>query len=456
MKNEERFSSVPLTKGAESATAGSPLPTSDEGRKARGTGGLSWIPSLYLGESLPFAAVMLMSLVLYQEMGLTDTQITLYTGWLGLPWVIKPLWSPIVDGIKTKRWWILAMQLLIGASLALLAFTLPTALWLQCSLALFMLIAFSSATHDICADGFYILALDNKDQELYVGLRNTFYRIGMVLGQGGLVMLAGLLQRSEMSIPLSWSVTFLALAGLMLMLAAYHWRTLPKPDSDAPKVERLSVLQDFGLTLKVFFSKPHLLTALLFILLFRLPEGLLTKIVPLFLKRTIEEGGLALTDVQYGFVYGTLGVIGLLGGGIVGGWLVSKYGLRRMLWPLVMAITLPDIVYVWLSYAQTQSLPLIASCVFIEQVGYGLGFTAYTLYLVSFSHGERSTSVFSFCTAFQYLGGVMLPGMVSGWMSDQIGGYLPFFIAVMGFCLVTFAVTALLHLPDGDDEDTHK
>ena len=429
---------------------------------------LSWIPTLYLGESLPFAAVMLMSLVLYQEMGLTDTQITLYTGWLGLPWVIKPLWSPIVDGIKTKRWWILAMQLLIGASLALLAFTLPTAFWLQCSLALFMLIAFSSATHDICADGFYILGLTNKDQELYVGLRNTFYRIGMVLGQGGLVMLAGLLQKSEMSIPLSWSITFLAVAGLMLMLAAYHWKALPNPEGEV-KSEQLkaksdsnlasdgcsessscslhsSVIEDFKATFRVFFTKPHLITALLFILLFRLPEGLLTKIVPLFLKRTIAEGGLALTDVQYGFVYGTLGVIGLLGGGIVGGWLVSKFGLKKMLWPLVLCITLPDIVYVYLSLVQSQSLPLIATCVFIEQVGYGLGFTAYTLYLVSFSHGERSTSVFSFCTAFQYLGGVMLPGMVSGWMSDQMG-YQQFFIAVMGFCLVTFAVTALVKLP---------
>ena len=433
---------------------------------------LSWIPTLYLGESLPFAAVMLMSLVLYQEMGLTDTQITLYTGWLGLPWVIKPLWSPIVDGIKTKRWWILAMQLLIGASLALLAFTLPTAFWLQCSLALFMLIAFSSATHDICADGFYILGLTNKDQELYVGLRNTFYRIGMVLGQGGLVMLAGLLQKSEMSIPLSWSITFLAVAGLMLMLAAYHWKALPTPEEEV-KSEQLkaksdsnfasdsssessscslhsSVIEDFKATFRVFFTKPHLITALLFILLFRLPEGLLTKIVPLFLKRTIGEGGLALTDVQYGFVYGTLGVIGLLGGGIVGGWLVSKFGLKKMLWPLVLCITLPDIVYVYLSLVQSQSLPLIATCVFIEQVGYGLGFTAYTLYLVSFSHGERSTSVFSFCTAFQYLGGVMLPGMVSGWMSDQMG-YQQFFIAVMGFCLVTFAVTALVRLPKEDN-----
>ena len=420
-----------------------------------------WISSLYLGESLPYAAVMLMSVVLYQEMGLTDTQIALYTSWLGLPWVIKPLWAPLVDGIRTKRWWILSMQLTIGTALALLAFTIPTPFWLQCSLALFMLIAFGSATHDICADGFYILALSHKDQELYVGLRNTFYRIGMVLGQGGLVMLAGLLQEKGVGIPLSWSITFLAVGGLMLALAAWHSRSLPnRPSPPRPPLtpppggelpphrggglgERVFV----GSAFSVFLSKPHLLTALLFILLFRLPEGLLTKIVPLFLKRTMAEGGLGLTDVEYGFVYGTLGVIGLLGGGIVGGWLVSRYGLRRMLWPLVLCITLPDIVYVWLSLAPTQNLTLISACVFLEQVGYGLGFTAYTLYLVSFSHGPRSTSVFSFCTAFQYLGGVMLPGMVSGWLADRLG-YGQFFIAVMGFCLVTFAVTALVHLPE--------
>ena len=416
---------------------------------------LLWIPSLYLGEALPYSAVMLMSLVLYQEMGLSDTQIAFYTGWLGLPWVIKPLWSPIVDGIRTKRWWILAMQLFIGAALALLAFTLPANFWLQCSLALFMLIAFGSATHDISADGFYILGLENREQELYVGLRNTFYRIGMVLGQGGLIVLAGILQERGASIPISWSVTFLAVAGLMLMLFAYHCRMLPQVEAD-PSVSSLDgngrlligdILRSFVLTFRVFFTKPHLVTALLFILLFRLPEGLLTKIIPLFLKRTVEEGGLGLTNVQFGTIYGSLGVIGLLGGGILGGWLVSKYSLRRMLWPLVLCITLPDIVYVYLSHYGSQNLPLIASCVFVEQAGYGLGFTAYTLYLVHFSRGERTTSVFSFCTAFQYFGGVMLPGMVSGWISDSLG-YYHFFWAVMGFCLVTFAVTALVKLPE--------
>jgi PAT family beta-lactamase induction signal transducer AmpG len=208
-------------------------------------------------------------------------------------------------------------------------------------------------------------------------------------------------------------------------------------------------LREFARTWVVFFRKPHIITALCFILLFRLPEGLLTKIVPLFLKRPRVDGGLGLDSFDYGTIYGTLGVIGLLGGGLLGGYLVSRFGLRRCLWPLVMSITLPDLVYVYLSYVLPENLWLIGSCVFVEQVGYGLGFTAYTLYLVGFARGERSTSVFSLCTAFQYLGGVMLPGMVSGWMSDNLG-YIDFFWWVMILCLVTFAVTAMVHLPDDE------
>ncbi|HBE55130.1 MAG TPA: MFS transporter [Prevotellaceae bacterium] len=406
-----------------------------------------WVPSLYLGESLPFAAVMLMSVVLYQEMGLTDKQIALYTSWLGLPWVIKPLWSPFIDTFRTKRWWILTMQMLVGAALAAVALTLPTPLWLQATLALFMLAAFGSATHDISADGFYILGLSNVQQEFYVGVRNTFYRVGMVLGQGGLVALAGLLQHSGLHVSAAWSVTFLAVAALMLLLCLWHSRMLPVVEQPAPTVSRRHILNDFMQTFVVFFRKPNIVTALAFILLFRLPEGLLTKIVPLFLKRSIAEGGLAMDDVTYGVVYGTIGVIGLLLGGLLGGWLVSRYGLKRCLWPLVLCITLPDLVYVYLSYTQCGATWVVASCVFFEQLGYGLGFTAYTLYLVAFAHGERSTSVFSLCTAFQYLGGVMLPGMVSGWISDSVG-YVQFFWIVMAFCLVTFGVTALVHLPE--------
>ncbi|MBR2631022.1 MAG: MFS transporter [Bacteroidaceae bacterium] len=413
----------------------------------------AWVPSLYLGEALPFSAVMLISVIMFQELGLTDAQITYYTGWLGLPWVIKPLWSPVIDNMKTKRWWIVSMQFLMGVALALVAFTLPTAFWLQGTLAVFMLIAFASATHDISADGFYIIGLADKDQELYVGVRNTFYRIGMVIGQGGLVLLAGYMQQglfgeALQSLTSSWMAVFVILGVLMFFLGLYHAFVLPKVEKVLhDRFDFMEQMREFWLTLKVFATKPHIISALCFILLFRLPEGLLTKIVPLFLKRSTAEGGLGMSDVDFGFIYGTLGVIGLLLGGLLGGWAVSRWGLKKCLWPLVLCITLPDIVYVYLSYYPTESLWLIGSCVCVEQLGYGLGFAAYTLFLVHFSRGERSTAVFSICTAGQYLGGVMLPGMVSGLISDSIG-YQNFFWLIMLLCLVTFAVTAWVKIED--------
>lgn len=413
----------------------------------------AWVPSLYLGEALPFSAVMLLSLVMFKEMGLTDAQITVYTGWLGTPWVIKPLWSPIVDNLKTKRWWIITMQFLMAVALAVVAFTLPTSYWLKGSLAVFFVIALASATHDISADGFYIIGLDNKDQELYVGVRNTFYRIGMVIGQGGLVLLVGYMQEGVFGTELqpvlsSWTAVFIIVAVLMLLLGLYHACVLPRVERSVhDRFDLIEQMREFVKTLAVFISKPHIVTSLCFILLFRLPEGLLTKIVPLFLTRTAAEGGLALSDTDFGLIYGTLGVIGLLAGGLVGGWAVSRWGLRRCLWPLVMCITLPDVVYVYLSYCPTDNLWLIGSCVCVEQIGYGLGFAAYTLYLVTFSRGERSTAVFSICTAGQYLGGVMLPGMLSGLISDSIG-YQKFFLLIMLLCLVTFAVTALVKIDE--------
>lgn len=411
----------------------------------------SWIPSLYLGEALPFSAVMLISVIMFKEMGLTDGQITVYTGWLGLPWVIKPIWSPIIDNMKTKRWWIVSMQFLMGLALGLVALTIPTSYWLQGTLAIFMVIAFASATHDISADGFYIIGLEDREQELYVGIRNTFYRIGMVVGQGGLVWLAGHMRGGMFgsliqSVPSSWVAIFLILSVLMLLLSAYHAVVLPNIETAVhERFNFAEQMREFVQTLKVFITKPHIISSLCFILLFRLPEGLLVKIVPLFLIRSADEGGLAMSNVDFGFIYGTLGVMGLLLGGILGGWIVSRWGLKRSLWYLVMCITLPDAVYVYLSFFPTSNLWLTGACVCIEQIGYGLGYAAYTLFLVTFSRGERSTAVFSICTAGQYLGGVMLPGIVSGLISESIG-YQNFFLLIMALCLVTFAVTAFVKI----------
>lgn len=417
-------------------------------RSRRAAKPLLWVPSLYLAEALPFSAVMLISVIMFKDFGLNDARITLYTGWMGLPWVVKPVWSTVIDNFRTKRWWIVSTEFTLGVCLALVAFSLPTSLWLQLSLALFVLVAFASASHDISADGLYIIGLCAREQELYVGVRNTFYRIGMVLGQGGLVMLEGFLLRGGSLCPAyAWAAVFVVLAVLMLLLAVYHLRALPCVE----KMERLRFslreqAKEFTNTIALLCRKPHILSAALFILLFRLPEGLLVKVVPLFLTRSAAEGGLALSNVDFGLIYGTLSVIGLLVGGIVGGWLVSRFGLRRCLWPLVLCITLPDLVYVYLSVFPSHNLWTVGTCVCLEQMGYGLGFAAYTLFLVSFSRGERSTAIFSICTAGQYLGGVLLPGMLSGLISESLG-YPAFFVVVALCCLITFAVTALVKLP---------
>ncbi len=422
-----------------------------------------WVPTLYLAEALPFSAVMLISIVMYKDYGLSDSQITLYTSYLGLPWVIKPIWSSIVDNMRTKRWWILVTQYLTATALAMVAFTMQIDFWLQASLALFMIIAFSSATHDISADGFYILALNEREQSAYVGIRNTFYRAGMVLGQGGLVMLAGCLTSgciyisqinfgpfyfTSFPITTAWAIVFIAIALLMACLALMHTKTLPSIEHNVQNKESLKQqLHELWETLLVLARKPHLISALSFILLFRLPEGLLSKMVPLFMKSSHEAGGLGLDNVQIGFINGTLGVIGLLLGGIFGGFLVARFGLKRCLWPLVLCFTLPDIVYLLLSIYTDADIFTIQACVFAEQFGYGMGFAAYTLFLINFSKGERSTAIFSICTAGQFFGGTVLPGMVSGWISDSVG-YVGFFTIVMAMCLVTFTVTALAKIKE--------
>ncbi len=444
----------------------------------------AWVPSLYLAEALPYVAVMVIATTMYKRLGLSNTDLALYTSWLYLPWVIKPLWSPFIAAIKTERWWILVMQLLIGAGFAGIAFTLPTSYWLKGSLAFFWLLAFASATHDIAADGLYILGLSTHDQSLYVGIRSTFYRIGNIFGQGLLVMLAGWLEHSQ-SVPMAWSITFLVLAGLFIALWLWHSMALPRPTrpsplplpcregSDYPTSDETKTASQthsapslqgragggspsaFWLALRTFFTKPHILTALLFMLLFRFPEGQLVKIANPFLLDSAEAGGLALSTEAVGFVYGTIGIIGLTLGGLLGGWCVSRHGLKRWLWPMVLAISLPDLVYVYLAYAAPSfaaagdHAPLVTVnlCVFVEQFGYGFGFTAYMLYLVYFSQGERSTAVFSICTAMQALG-MMIPGMIAGWMADHLG-YQRFFWWVMACCLVTFAVSALIKIdPD--------
>ena len=404
-----------------------------------------WVPSLYFAEGLPYVAVMTVSLILYKQLGLSNADITFYTSWLYLPWVIKPLWSPFVDVVKTKRWWILTMEVLIGAAFGGVAFTIPTSFWLQGSLFFFWVMAFSSATHDIAADGFYMLVLNAHQQTFYVGIRSTFYRLATIFGQGVLVMIAGNLQVVYRgAISYSWSLMFYLVMGLFLGLWIWHCVSLPHPAEDAPRKDAsaASIMRESLSTFVTFFQKPQWLVGVLFMLLYRMPEGLLAKVSSLFLVDSPSAGGLGLSPQEYGLVQGTVGVIGLTIGGILGGILASRDGLKKWLWPMVMAITLPDVVYVYLSYALPSSLFVVNACVFVEQFGYGFGFTAYMLYLIYYSRGEFKTAHYAFCTAFMALS-MMIPGLFAGALQELVG-YRYFFIIVMACCAVTFIVTAFL------------
>lgn len=410
----------------------------------------AWIPSLYFAQGLPYVVVMTISVIMYKRMGISNTDIALYTGWLYLPWVIKPFWSPFVDLLKTKRWWVVTMQFCIGAGLGGVALLLPGDLFFRSTLAVFWWMAFSSATHDIAADGFYMLALSERDQAYYVGIRSTFYRVATIAGQGLLVMLAGLLEKWTGTVAYAWSITFFVLAGLFIGVALYHQAVLPSPGSDRA-VRRTegarSIFGAFAETFASFFRKKHIFPALLFMLFYRFPEAQLVKMINPFLLDPVELGGLGLTTAEVGLVYGTVGIIGLTIGGIVGGICAAHGGLRRWLWPMAWSLSLTCLTFVYLAYLQPQNIYIVHLCVFVEQFGYGFGFTAYMLYLIHFSEGEHKTAHYAICTAFMALG-MMLPGMAAGWLQERLG-YARFFDWVMFCCLFTIAVCAFVKIEPG-------
>lgn len=609
----------------------------------------SWIPSLYFAQGLPYVAVNVITVILYKRLGISNTDIALYTGWLYLPWVIKPFWSPFVDIIKTKRWWTVLMQWIIGFGLAAVAFSIPTPFFFQLTLAIFWIIGFASATHDIASDGYYMIALDEHNQAKYVGIRSTFYRVATIFGQGLLVVIAGIIesntgldpvtttidanpqakvqaidslpsvvltadqvakeqfvfssntiqaatqtpdsilvgseklsfakyskdiislvkksntqngfipeeeesvekkatehnsfenwikdtfgeereatssktnnfvvigvrltqapeQGSERvlvmnyksgdqsikvddkicgrlafndknwnktayivvsidsklakattttfegtsgNIPLAWTIVFIVLSVFFLLAAIYHSFILPHPASDksingSQKTTAKEIVNGFLETFKTFFQKKQILVAIAFMLLYRLPEAQLIKIINPFFLDPVDKGGLGLTTGQVGLVYGTIGIIALTVGGIIGGICASRGGLKKWLWPMALSISLNSVVYIVLSFYQPDpntfgGITAICTGMFIDQFGYGFGFTAFMLYMMYFAQGPYKTSHYAICTAFMALG-MMLPGMWSGWLQELIG-YNHFFIWTLLCCLATWAVTSMI------------
>ncbi len=592
----------------------------------------SWVPTLYYAQGIPYVVVMTVSVIMYKRLGISNADIALYTSWLYLPWVIKPFWSPLVDLFKTKRWWIVSMQLIVGAGLAGVAFTLPLSSFFQYSLAFLWLLAFSSATHDIAADGFYMLGLKEGQQSYFIGIRSTFYRFAMITGQGLLIILAGFFEvftgedpvkinvvtqpskmvapvsekleqaqnfspqntftiskdtlrlstanipkdqadsiiewvrdqniesgftlpqkqvdpkkpswwstyvsdplkawiknllnitdaidtsQNEMqgnvgivgvqysgefdddqeivlntalesgnnsirlvegerlifsqsnknqtafllvqldpkldksvsagfegrsgNIPLAWTLTFVILAGLFALFFIYHKIMLPRPEGDKPALSKgKSPLAEFGETFVSFFRKNNIGPALSFLLLFRLGEAQIVKMASPFMLDSREVGGLALTTGDVGLIYGTIGIIALTLGGILGGLLASRNGLKFWIFPMALAMNVPNLVFVYLSYTMPQSMWIISASVAFEQFGYGFGFTAYMLYMIYFAEGKHKTAHFAICTGLMALG-MMLPGMISGWIQEIIG-YNYFFVWVVlctipGFIIIRF------------------
>ncbi len=418
-----------------------------------------WIPTLYFAEGIPYFIVNNISVTMFTRMGVPNGEMALFTSLLYLPWMVKPLWSPFVDILKTKRWWILAMQVLMTAAFILLTLSIPhpeasliasmktPISMFTITLILFIATAFASATHDIAADGFYMLALNQQQQSFFVGIRSTCYRLSSIFGQGVLVLIAGILETTTGNIPLAWTITMGITAVLFALITFYHTFYVPQPAEDTPKLgdtkaHAKDIFMEFGRTFKTYFKKPGVWIAILFMLLYRLPEAFLLKMVSPFLLDTKEHGGLQLATEMVGIVYGTVGVFFLTIGGIIGGIAASRWGLKKSLWPMAAMMTLPCFTFVYLSMFLPTNIWVIGACVAVEQFGYGFGFTAYMLYMMYFSEGEFKTAHYAICTAFM-AASMMIPGMFAGYLQEWLG-YEHFFWLVIACCIATVIATLMV------------
>ncbi len=401
-----------------------------------------WVPSLYFTEGIPYVAVTSLSVVMFKNFNTSNATITFFASWISAPWIIKPLWSPLVDRFRTKRWWVVVLQIFMGAGFGLLALLLPGADVFRWSVAAFLIIAFASATHDIAADGFYLLALPPHRQAAFVGVRSTFYKLAALGGQGGLVWFVGRLAEKGTDLNHAWAAVYWILCAWLAINGLYHLVGLPRPVEDRSVFSERTESIGFTEAFVTFFRKDGIASVLGFLLLYRFAEALLLPIIRLFFLDRREAGGLGLTTEQLGLVYGTVGPLALILGGLLGGYMISRFGLKRLLWPMLLVMSVPNLAFIYLAVVQPASLYVVSGAVAIEQFGYGFGFSAYMVYMMMVAAGEHKTAHYAICTGFMALG-MMLPGMVAGWFQEHLG-YPNFFIGVCLAAIPSMAATALI------------
>ena len=411
----------------------------------------TWVPTLYFSEGLPFVATATVSVLMYKSLGLTDSQIAFFTTLIMWPWTLKPLWGPLLEMFKTKKHFVVATQFIGGVAFGLLSLTLPLDGFLKYSLAMFVIIAFNSATHDIAADGVYINTLTSKQQAQYVGWQGAFYNVAKVLSQGALVYIAGKLEL-VIGVVEAWMIVMGLFGGILILMGLYHIKMLPSGGT-ADNVKSLGeAFETFREVVKSFFQKKNILWGIAFIILFRSAEGQLTKIVPLFMRAAREDGGLGLLTADIGIAYGIFGAAAFILGSIAGGYFVAKRGLKSSIFILCIIFNLPDAVYAYLAFTTPESFAVICGAIVIEWFGYGFGFVGVILFMMQqIAPGKYKMAHYAFATAMMNLG-FMLPSMVSGYVSDFLG-YKNFFLWVMIATIPSFLVAWFVPFRDVEAED---
>lgn len=407
---------------------------------------ISWVASVYFAAGLPFVVLNMVVVLMYKGLGVSNATITFWTSLIMLPWTLKPLWSPFMELYGTKKFYVVATECFTGVMFGVVALSLTLSDFFAASIAGLALIAFSGATHDIAGDGVYMSELSNSRQSRYIGWQGAFYNIAKIVGTGLLVWLAGTLGELGMGAKGAWITVLGTVAAMMLLISLYNVWMIPSVEKGktGAKASASQVLSELKTVIRDFFTKRYIWYYIAFIILYRFAEGFVIKIVPLFLKSGVAEGGLGLSDQAIGLYYGTFGAAAFVIGSILGGYYISHFGLKKVLFSLALVFNIPFAVYTLLAVYQPSAEWLIASGIVLEYFGYGFGFVGLTLFMMQqVAPGRHQMAHYAFASGIMNLG-VMLPGMLSGWLCDIVGGFRPFFILVLIMIIVPLAVTKFI------------